>query len=132
MYSEKTKATVTLASRLLMAAIALILVAAGTLVTDLVVMQVIQPLGYLADYDRIGMLFHLLGFAGMIGVVSAYYGLVNGHWEKDSYDFNGLNLFGGITLLISLLYHFNLGSFIIEIFWICIALQGILKKHKSK
>lgn len=124
--------TLTLTDRILYAVVAILSVLLVTVLTNYAVQYHLQPLGYFADYDQLGMLFHILGFAGMIAVVSAYYGLVNGRWEKDAYDFNGLNLFGGITLLISLLYHFNLGSFVIEIFWIAIALQGIFKKYKNK
>jgi len=46
-------------------------------------------------------------------------------------QFQYINLIGAILLLISLCVHFNLGSFIIEVFWILITLYGIIK-HKKK
>ncbi|WP_235602800.1 CBU_0592 family membrane protein [Piscirickettsia litoralis] len=44
-----------------------------------------------------------------------------------SLPFSIINLVGAILLLISLCIHFNLGSFIIEVFWILISLYGIAK-----
>ncbi|NYZ66116.1 hypothetical protein H0A36_08830 [Endozoicomonas sp. SM1973] len=61
----------------------------------------------------------------MIAVVTAYYGLISDWWDKGDFTFNAINLYGGIMLLISLCVHFNLGSFIIEIFWIAIAIKGL-------
>ena len=73
---------------------------------------------------------HILGFIGMTLVVLCFYQLVDGKWASTSVKYNVVNLTGAVCLLISLLVHFNLGSFIIELFWIGISLKG-LKKSKT-
>ncbi len=68
---------------------------------------------------------HGIGLLGMLCVVFAFHKTVSGQWAGQSVEFNLLNLVGAILLLISLYFHFNLGSVIIEIFWIAIALKGL-------
>lgn len=82
--------------------------------------------------DQFGLYFHVIGFTGMISVVTAYYGLVSNWWDKDDVRFNATNLYGGIMLFISLCIHFNLGSFIIEVFWIAIAIKGLRNFTQSQ
>lgn len=82
----------------------------------------------------IGNIAHVIGLIGMVMVVFAFYQTVSGIWSPQGLHFNVVNLSGAILLLISLLVHFNLGSFVIEIFWIAISLKGLinLKKQTSK
>jgi hypothetical protein len=70
---------------------------------------------------------HIIGLVGMACVVVAFHMTVNGHWPGQSVKFNSVNLVGAILLLISLCVHFNLGSFVIELFWIAISLRGLWK-----
>lgn len=76
--------------------------------------------------------FHIIGFIGMICVVFAYFLGQTGKLKNDDASYLNLNFFGSIFLLISLCKHFNLGSFIIEIFWIIITLYGFYKKYFIK
>lgn len=76
--------------------------------------------------------FQLIGFVGMVFVVSAYFLLQTEKHKITSFTYQLLNLIGAILLLISLLVHFNLGSFIIEIFWIGITIFGIYKNLGRK
>lgn len=78
--------------------------------------------------------FQWLGFAGMICIVLAYFLLQLGVYDIQALPYQLLNLIGAIALIISLLVHFNLGSFLIEVFWIVITLYGILKivRHKAR
>ncbi|PRP61351.1 hypothetical protein C7B72_22515, partial [Bacillus halotolerans] len=69
----------------------------------------------------------LIGTVGMALVVIAYFLVVSQRVTPGSLPFSVINLIGAILLLISLCIHFNLGSFIIEIFWILISLYGIVK-----
>jgi len=75
-------------------------------------------------------IFQLIGFVGMLFIVYAYFLLQAQKEEHDSLKFQILNLIGAILLIVSLLVHFNLGSFMIEVFWIIITIYGILKKRK--
>lgn len=77
-------------------------------------------------------IFQLIGFLGMVFVVVAYFLLQTERQEITSWTYQVLNLIGAILLLISLFVHFNLGSFIIEIFWIIITLYGMYKNLKVK
>jgi predicted membrane protein len=81
-------------------------------------------------------IYQWIGFIGMGFVVIAYLFLQINKYTIRSIQYQLLNLVGAILLLISLFVHFNLGSFIIEIFWIIITIYGILinikeKKHKT-
>lgn len=75
---------------------------------------------------------HGIGFLGMVCVVSAYFMITEKRWSPDARTYHWVNLVGAVLLLVSLLVHFNLGSFIIEVFWIGIALRGILKAGPAR
>ena len=76
--------------------------------------------------------FQWLGFAGMICIVIAYFFLQLGMYDIHALNYQLLNLVGAIALIISLLVHFNLGSFLIEVFWIMITLYGLFKTLRNK
>lgn len=68
----------------------------------------------------------------MAFVVFAYLLLQMDKYTIRSIQYQLLNLVGAILLLISLFVHFNLGSFIIEVFWIGITIYGIAKNIREK
>ena len=68
----------------------------------------------------------------MLFVVVAYLFLQMNKYTIKSLQYQLLNLVGAILLLISLFVHFNLGSFIIEVFWIIITIYGIVVNLKDK
>lgn len=78
------------------------------------------------------MFTQVLGFLGMICIVLAYYKVTSPKgWSADSVKFNVVNLVGAVLLIISLFFHFNLGSFLIEIFWIIIAVRALYRRFKN-
>ena len=77
-------------------------------------------------------IYHWIGFFGMIFIVLAYFLLQINRYTIRSLQYQLLNLSGAILLLISLFVHFNLGSFIIEVFWIIITIYGIYINTKKK
>lgn len=77
-------------------------------------------------------IYQIIGFIGMLFIVWAYFLLQVKKYDITSYTYQILNLIGAILLLISLFVHFNLGSFIIEVFWIIITLYGMYKNLKEK
>lgn len=77
-------------------------------------------------------IYQFLGFVGMVFIVYGYLLLQTGKCDNSSLKFQFINLIGAILLLISLFVHFNLGSFIIEVFWIIITIYGIYKIQKDK
>lgn len=73
----------------------------------------------------------IIGIFGSIAIVSAY--AYNVYSETvNPYIYNGTNLLGAILLTISLLVHFNLASFLLEMVWITIALGGLWKARKQQ
>jgi predicted membrane protein len=77
-------------------------------------------------------IFQIIGFIGMLFIVYGYF-LLQAHKVKhSSLKFQILNLIGAILLIISLLVHFNLGSFMIEVFWIIITIYGMIKNRAKK
>ncbi|MBU3013889.1 hypothetical protein KO488_03905 [Poseidonibacter lekithochrous] len=77
-------------------------------------------------------IYQWAGFIGMLFVVVAYLFLQMNKYKIKSLQYQLLNLVGAILLLISLFVHFNLGSFIIEVFWIIITIYGIVVNLKNK
>ena len=73
-----------------------------------------------------------IGIMGMIMVVIAYLLLQLEQLHPKGLTYNSLNLAGAILLLISLCFHFNLASFIIELFWICASLIGLWKYRRRR
>lgn len=79
------------------------------------------------------MFSQFLGFIGMLCVVYAYHKVTSKDgWKSDDTIFNVVNLIGAIFLIISLCFHFNFGSFMIEVFWIAIAVKALRNKFKAK
>lgn len=76
---------------------------------------------------NIDVLADIIGIVGTLLVVGSYFLMQLDKLNPKSIRFNLINLFGAIFLLISLLVHFNLASFIIELFWIAASLIGIYK-----
>ena len=77
-------------------------------------------------------IYQWIGFVGMAFVVFAYLLLQMNKYTIQSLQYQLLNLVGAVLLLISLFVHFNLGSFIIEVFWIAITVYGIAKNIREK
>ena len=65
----------------------------------------------------------VLSLLGAAAVVYAYY-RVTGVRGADCVYYR-VNLLGAVALLLSLLVHPNLGSIVIELFWICISIHGL-------
>jgi predicted membrane protein len=75
---------------------------------------------------------HTISMVGMACVVFAYFSVERDWLDNKDVKFYLINLIGAILLLISLLINFNLGSFVIEIFWIIISIMGIMNHYKVK
>jgi predicted membrane protein len=75
---------------------------------------------------------HTISMVGMACVVFAYFAVERDWLDNKDVKFYLINLIGAILLLISLLINFNLGSFLIEIFWIIISIMGIINHYKVK
>ena len=92
-------------------------------------------------YDQtlklVSSLPQIIGFVGAMMVVYAYYKCRSGQWDNKSLLADLTNMVGAVLLTISLLFNFNLGSFLIELFWLAISGTGIYsyvrtRHHKGK
>jgi len=68
-----------------------------------------------------------IGLCGVIITVVWYFLLQIGKCRSTDLHFSVANIIGSIFLLISLIYHWNLSSVIIEIVWMLISLYGVVK-----
>jgi hypothetical protein len=66
-----------------------------------------------------------IGMLGTLLVVLAYFLLQLERADPRGLAYNLLNLLGAIFLLFSLVFNFNLASFVIELFWIAASLIGM-------
>ena len=73
---------------------------------------------------------NVIGIIGVSLVLVAYY-LIQSHRVKNTdFNYSMLNLVGAILILVSLMYHWNLASVVIEIAWITISLGGLYRWSK--
>ena len=68
-----------------------------------------------------------IGMLGTAMVLAAFYMQQLEYADSKGLSYNLINLVGALLLLISLWFHFNLASFVIEIFWIAASLIGLWK-----
>lgn len=66
-----------------------------------------------------------IGIAGVLLIVIAYVMMQLDRMDPKKILFSLLNAIGAIFILISLIYDWNLASFIMEIIWITISLYGV-------
>ena len=78
------------------------------------------------------LLANIIGMIGTFMIVGAYFLLQLDKVDAKGLVYNLVNLFGALLVLISLLVHFNLASFIIELFWILASLVGIYQFYKRR
>ena len=78
------------------------------------------------------LLANIIGMIGTLLVVGSYFLMQLDKLDPRGLRFNLINLLGAIFLLLSLLVHFNLASFVIEVFWIAASLIGIYNHWRKK
>lgn len=69
----------------------------------------------------------MLGMVGVLLVLGLYAQLQLGRMSGDDLKFSAGNAVGSLFIAISLLFSFNLSSFVIEISWLFISLIGIYR-----
>lgn len=77
-------------------------------------------------------LANIIGMLGTACVVGTYVLLQLDKLDAKGLAYNLWNLIGACLLLISLFVHFNLASFVIELFWIGASLLGLFKYLQRK
>lgn len=74
----------------------------------------------------------VIGIVGVAMVLVTYFLLQSEKIDSKGFLYSFLNLFGALLIVYSLLYNWNLASFIIEIFWVLISLYGLKKWYRNK
>ncbi len=72
----------------------------------------------------------LTGILGVIVIIIAYILLQLEKMDAKDLGFSVLNTLGALLIIVSLLYDWNLASFIMESTWMMISLYGIVKYYK--
>jgi hypothetical protein len=73
----------------------------------------------------------IIGILGVIVIIIAYILLQVEKMDAKDLGFSVLNTLGAFLIIISLLYDWNLASFIMESTWMMISLYGIIKYYKT-
>lgn len=81
---------------------------------------------------NLDLLANIVGMAGTVLVVGTYLLMQLNKIDPKGLAFNIVNLVGAVFLLLSLLVHFNMASFVIEIFWISASMIGIYNVWRLK
>jgi len=81
------------------------------------------------------MIGDIIGIIGVFIIIIAYILMQIDRMDPKGVLFSLLNTLGAIFILISLLYDWNLASFIMEVIWFTLSFYGTirgLKKQKAK
>ena len=71
-----------------------------------------------------------IGIVGVLLTLTAYYLLNVNKITSDSMLYLSFNLVGSCLLLVSLVFNWNLSSFLIEVAWVGISLIGLYRYFK--
>lgn len=67
------------------------------------------------------------GLVGSAGILLGYGLLQAGRMTREHLSYSAINAVGATLILISLYYHYNLPSVVIESVWLLISLAGTLR-----
>ena len=85
------------------------------------------------DFENIPFAWHdAIGILGVTIILIVYYLLQVERMKSDELVYSVTNLLGALLIVVSLMYTFNLASFVIEIFWIAISLIGIVRYFRKR
>ena len=74
----------------------------------------------------------IIGLMAPVLFLYAYGMITLGRWKPESLRYQVLNFLGAIAILVSLIDHWNLPVFILEICWGAISVYGIRKVLKAR
>jgi hypothetical protein len=78
------------------------------------------------------IIYNSVGTLGVACILGAYFLLQTERTHANHWVYNTLNLAGACMILFSLIFDFNLPSFIVETSWIIITLIGFWRNWRSK
>ncbi len=69
----------------------------------------------------------LVGNLGVVCIVASYLLLQLDKLDLKSLSYSLINAMGAVLIIVSLIYNFNLSSFVIELVWLSISLFAIVR-----
>lgn len=76
------------------------------------------------------LLSNLASISGAACVIIAYFLVSSNKLSAQSTRYQWLNLIGAVLIMLSLYHYWNIGTFIIEVVWIVIAVMALVKLKK--
>ena len=74
----------------------------------------------------------VFGLAGSLVVVLAYLLNQTGRLASSDWRYAAVNLAGALAILLSLTQEWNLPAAVIEMFWACISLYGLIRAMRRR
>lgn len=78
------------------------------------------------------MIYDVIGLAGVVAIIIAYYLLQSDRLRYDDYSYLFLNGVGAVLIMISLAFAFNLAAFAMEAIWVAISIYGAVKRWRGE
>ena len=72
-----------------------------------------------------------VGLFGVVLYVGAYGGLQLGRLRLAGTSYTALNVAGGLAVIFSLLWSFNLASFVTQVLWLIFSVVGYLRVRRT-
>jgi hypothetical protein len=76
--------------------------------------------------------YDLLGFAGTLMILGAFFLLQAGKMAGDGVAYQLLNLFGAAGVLVTLLGKFNVSVFVLESAWVLVSVYGLVRARRAR
>ena len=73
----------------------------------------------------------IIGISGVFIIVVAYILMQIDRMDPKGFLFSLLNTIGAIFILVSLLYDWNLASFVMEVIWLTLSFYGTIRGYKK-
>ena len=76
--------------------------------------------------------YDLVGFAGTLMILGAFFLLQAGKMAGDGVAYQLLNLFGAAGVLVTLLGKFNVSVFVLESAWVLVSVYGLVRARRAR
>ena len=73
----------------------------------------------------------VIGLIGVVLYVGAYAGLQVGFFGLSDVRYSALNAIGGIAVLYSLIWSFNLAAFVTQVLWFVFTMVGFVRSRRK-
>lgn len=80
---------------------------------------------------NIGLWIDIGGWIGAVSVLLAYFLVSTGKWQAQSAGYQGLNLVGGLFLIINTIYFGAYPSSLVNVVWVGIAIYSLVRMRLS-